>query len=45
MTSTRKYTHEELWKAEHIIDGMIYSNEIEKWVTVEEYTDIHYGTL
>ena len=26
---------------EHIIDGMIYSNEIDKWVTIEEY--IEYG--
>jgi len=25
------------FKDEHIIDGMIYSNEIDKWVTIEEY--------
>ena len=43
MTTTRKYTHNELWKAEHIIDGMIYCNDIEKWVTVEEYTDYYYA--
>jgi len=47
MTSTRKHTHEKLWSFndEHVIDGMIYSHDIEKWVTVEEYTDVHYGTL
>jgi len=26
---------------EHIIDGMIYSHEIDKYVTIEEY--IEYG--
>ena len=26
---------------EHIIDGMIFSQEIDKWVTIEEY--IEYG--
>ena len=43
----RKFKHEKLWSFsdEHVIDGMIYSNEIEKWVTFEEYTDVHYGTL
>ena len=43
----RKFKHEKLWSFadEHVIDGMIYSNDIEKWVTIEEYTDIHYGTL
>ena len=25
------------FKSEHIIDGMIYSHDIEKWVTIEEY--------
>ncbi len=24
---------------EQVIDGMIYCNEIEKWVTVEEYNN------
>ena len=24
------------------IENMIYCNEIEKWVTVEEYTDYYY---
>ena len=35
-----------MWKFEdeHVIDGMIYANDIEKWVTVEEYTEYHYGT-
>ena len=28
---------------EHVIDGMIYANEIEKWVTVEEYTEYYYA--
>jgi len=43
----RKHSHEKLWSFadEHEIDGMIYSHDIEKWVTVEEYTDVHYGTL
>lgn len=47
MTTTRKHNHEKLWSFadEHVIDGMIYSNEIEKWVTIEEYTDVYYGTL
>ena len=47
MSNTRKYTHEKLWSFadEHVIDGMIYANDIEKWVTVEEYTDVYYGTL
>ena len=46
MSNTRKYTHEKVWsfEDEHIIDGMIYVNDIEKWVTVEEYTEYHYGT-
>mgnify|MGYP003128045033 FL=1 len=22
---------------EHIIDGMIFSHEIDKWITIEEY--------
>jgi len=33
-------TFEEL----HVIDGMIYSHELDKYVTVEEYTDYHYGS-
>ena len=43
----RKFKHEKLWSFadEHVIDNMIYYNELEKWVTVEEYTDVHYGTL
>jgi hypothetical protein len=24
---------------EHIIDGMIYVNDIEKWVTIEDYVE------
>ena len=28
----------------HVIDGMIYSHDIDKWVTVEEYTEVYYGT-
>ncbi len=47
MNNTRKHTHEKLWSFadEHIIDGMIYSHDIDKWVTVEEYTDVYFGTL
>ena len=30
------------FKDEHIIDGMIYSNEIDKWVTIEEYIEYEY---
>ena len=26
----------------HVIDGMIYCHEIEKYVTVEEYTEYYY---
>ena len=28
---------------ENVIDGMIYANEIDKWVTVEEYTEYYYA--
>tara|TARA_R100000734_G_scaffold12633_1_gene9403 strand:+ start:247 stop:432 length:186 start_codon:yes stop_codon:yes gene_type:complete len=47
MSNNRKYTHEKLWSFadEHVIDGMIYSNDLGKWVTIEEYTDVYYGTL
>ena len=47
MSNNRKYTHEKLWSFadEHVIDGMIYSNELGKYVTIEEYTDVYYGTL
>lgn len=47
ITMTRKHTHEKLWSFadEHVIDGMIYSNDLGKWVTIEEYTDVYYGTL
>ena len=45
MSNTRKFSHNELWLSEHIIDGMIYSHDIDKRVTVEEYTDVYYGTL
>ena len=40
----RKYKQNKIWSFsdEHIIDGMIYSHDIEKWVTVKEYTDYHY---
>jgi hypothetical protein len=27
------------FKDEHIIDGMIFSQEIDKWVTIEEYIE------
>ena len=27
----------------NVIDGMIYCHEIDKWVTVEEYTDYYYA--
>tara|TARA_Y100000004_G_C8637045_1_gene295359 strand:+ start:25 stop:174 length:150 start_codon:yes stop_codon:yes gene_type:complete len=33
-------TFEEL----HVIDGMVYCHEINKYVTVEEYTEYYYGT-
>jgi hypothetical protein len=41
----RKFKHEKVWSFndEHVIDGMIYSNELEKYVTVEEYTDYYYA--
>jgi len=26
----------------HVIDGMIYCHEIEKYITVEEYTEYYY---
>ena len=47
MSNTRKYTHEKVWsfEDEHVIDGKIYSNELGKYVTIEEYTDVYYGTL
>jgi|TARA_R100000353_G_scaffold48391_1_gene38474 hypothetical protein len=32
-------TFEEL----HVIDGMIYCHEIDKYITVEEYTDYYYA--
>ncbi len=40
----RKYKQNKIWSFsdEYIIDGMIYSNDIEKWVTVEEYTNYNY---
>ena len=43
----RKFKHNEVWsfEDEHVIDGMIYCHEIDKWVTVEEYTNVYYGTL
>ncbi len=39
-----KHIHNKIWSFsdEHVIDGMIYSNEIDKWITVEEYTDYYY---
>ena len=47
MANNVKYSHEKLWSFadEHVIDGMIYSNDLGKWVTIEEYTDVYYGTL
>ena len=47
MADNIKYSHEKLWSFadEHVIDGMIYSNDLGKWVTIEEYTDVYYGTL
>jgi len=43
----RKFKHEKVWsfEDEHVIDGMIYSHDLQKYVTIEEYTDVHYGTL
>ena len=43
----RKFKHDKVWSFsdEHVLDNMIYSNELEKWITIEEYTDVHYGTL
>ena len=32
------------FETEHIIDGMIYSHEINKWVTIEEYYQVHYNS-
>ena len=32
----------EIMKNKEIIDNMIWCHEIEKWVTVEEYTDYYY---
>ena len=32
-------TFEEL----HVIDGMIYCHEIDKYITLEEYTDYYYA--
>jgi hypothetical protein len=45
MNNTRKFKHNEVWsfEDEHVIDGMIYCNEIDKYVTVEEYTDYYYA--
>jgi hypothetical protein len=39
-----KHIHNKIWSFsdENVIDGMIYSNEIDKWITVEEYTDYYY---
>jgi len=28
----------------YIIDDMIYSHEIDKWVTIEEYYEIYYNS-
>ena len=41
----RKFNHNKVWsfKDENVIDGMIYAHELDKYVTVEEYTDYHYG--
>ncbi len=30
------------FKNEHIIDDMIYSHDIDKWVTIEEYYQEYY---
>ena len=27
------------FEQEHVIDGMIYSTDIDKWVTIEEYIE------
>ena len=47
MSNTRKYTHEKVWSFadEHVIDGKIYCNKLGKYITIEEYTDVYYGTL
>ncbi len=41
----RKFKHEKLWSFsdEHVIDGMIYCHEVDKYVTIEEYTEYYYG--
>ena len=45
MSNTRKFKPERVWSFndEHVIDGMIYANELGKYVTVEEYTDYYYA--
>ena len=45
MNNTRKFKHNKVWsfEDEHVIDGMIYCHEIDKYVTVEEYTDYYYA--
>ena len=47
LNNMRKFNHEKIWsfEDEHVIDGMIYSNDLGKYITIEEYTDIYYGTL
>ena len=27
------------FEQEHVVDGMIYSTDIDKWVTIEEYIE------
>ena len=40
----REFKHVKVWSFadEHVIDNHIYSNELEKWITIEEYTDVYY---
>ena len=47
MSNTRKYKQNVVWsfEDEHVIDGRIYSHDLDKWVTIEEYTEVYYGTL
>ena len=37
--TSKKMSFEEL----HVIDGMIYCHEVDKYVTIEEYTEYYYG--
>ena len=32
------------FEEDNVIDGMIYCQEIDKWVTIEEYYEIYYNS-